>query len=729
VLIHGACDCTTLLLYCALVYAPNHSVAYRTHLVIPLLLVCSQLSRRGLAIPPWLGTVKILPSWFEKSPTYDPSAPPVKPTRQCVYGYRCHDTRSNIAISSEGRIIYHAAALVISIDGDRNQIFFEEHTDDILCLAQAQHDPNIIMTCQKASIAAKEVPGDPPTIIRGAKRPPFFSIRNVSTFERIAQCVELRIQDRFITACGFSCDGLHCAVAINSEKDENYVAVYNISTRKIVYQKSSARSQILGLAWSPTDPRTFVTVGKEYVSAWTFKATEGAIQETNIGSKVPAQTYNCVLFTSTGNQFLVGAADGGIYVYLASTLAPRKVFRVHEKAVNTICRYGKYFVSGGNDRRLCLLDNQLQPIWQVQFNFAVRAIASNPQGDLAVGTRGSELYFIPKEKQGPEGKCVPVANLDPPLTQSHYAGEIWGLATNPQKPSQFCTVGEDNQIIVWDAVTKSSISSALLNSEAGLTASKREASTSSDFPINHMARAVAYSPNGEHIAVGFNDGCISVFDSKSLKLITRKNVNQTNKSQQWIEDLKYSPNGKWLAVPTHGSSVRFLDVSAGYKIVAAYSNCDSALTALDWSADSTHVRTIALSGMVTFVNCEELPKAVRAQTSARFAAELNWASTTCKWSWDTMGVWAHEGRKIHDTSDINRVDACPSRGIVAAATDYGVVNVFRYPAPYSDNPKFIMNSHSLTGHSSHIPNVRFSSDGKYMFTVGGEDKTIIQWRV
>jgi len=33
------------------------------------------------------------------------------------------------------------------------------------------------------------------------------------------------------------------------------------------------------------------------------------------------------------------------------------------------------------------------------------------------------------------------------------------------------------------------------------------------------------------------------------------------------------------------------------------------------------------------------------------------------------------------------------------------------------------------GHSSHVTNVRFMSDDKYIISTGGEDQTVMQWRV
>jgi WD40 repeat protein len=54
--------------------------------------------------------------------------------------------------------------------------------------------------------------------------------------------------------------------------------------------------------------------------------------------------------------------------------------------------------------------------------------------------------------------------------------------------------------------------------------------------------------------------------------------------------------------------------------------------------------------------------------------------------------------------------------------DFSYVKAFRYPNfKGSSYLKFI-------GHSSHVTNVKFSSDDNYVITIGGFDKSIFQWK-
>ncbi len=53
------------------------------------------------------------------------------------------------------------------------------------------------------------------------------------------------------------------------------------------------------------------------------------------------------------------------------------------------------------------------------------------------------------------------------------------------------------------------------------------------------------------------------------------------------------------------------------------------------------------------------------------------------------------------------------------------MSVFKYPCPI-DSPAKAVIGH---GHSSHVTKVRFSEDDKYIFSTGGNDTTVMQWKV
>ena len=61
--------------------------------------------------------------------------------------------------------------------------------------------------------------------------------------------------------------------------------------------------------------------------------------------------------------------------------------------------------------------------------------------------------------------------------------------------------------------------------------------------------------------------------------------------RNWIQVLKYSPDGNTLAVGTHGMVIALLNVSRGYLCQGVLTAHNAAVTQLDWSADGRHIRS------------------------------------------------------------------------------------------------------------------------------------------
>ena len=81
-------------------------------------------------------------------------------------------------------------------------------------------------------------------------------------------------------------------------------------------------------------------------------------------------------------------------------------------------------------------------------------------------------------------------------------------------------------------------------------------------------------------------------------------------------------------------------------------------------------------------------------------------------------MWPH---LYADGSDINAVDRSNSKRYLVTGDDFSKINLFRYPACHQ---KQIYNSYK--GHSSHVTNIKFTYDDKFVISTGGLEKSIIQ---
>lgn len=89
------------------------------------------------------------------------------------------------------------------------------------------------------------------------------------------------------------------------------------------------------------------------------------------------------------------------------------------------------------------------------------------------------------------------------------------------------------------------------------TKGKSTASTMCSYPVHQQGRAIAYSSHHGHVAVSNNYGDIAIYDyndfSRKLTMLTAM--------KEWSEVMKYSPDGRYLAVGGHDDAVYIYTVS------------------------------------------------------------------------------------------------------------------------------------------------------------------------
>lgn len=98
-----------------------------------------------MAVKPWKGAIKAPTN----APKGDMSAPNQTLELEWAYGYRCHDSRSNLVYNSAGNMVYPVAGVCVTFSSQKNeQVHFRGHNDDVISLAQHPTDKDIIATGQ-----------------------------------------------------------------------------------------------------------------------------------------------------------------------------------------------------------------------------------------------------------------------------------------------------------------------------------------------------------------------------------------------------------------------------------------------------------------------------------------------------------------------------------------------------------------------------------------------------
>jgi len=140
--------------------------------------------------------------------------------------------------------------------------------------------------------------------------------------------------------------------------------------------------------------------------------------------------------------------------------------------------------------------------------------------------------------------------------------------------------------------------------------------------------------------------------------------------------MKYSPDGKFLAVGAHDDTVYIYAVSpkGDYSLHIKFEYIhSSAITAMDWTLDSVHLRVIDQAYCKQFYDvqtCEQVDDEV-----CNLTDHTLWATMTCKLGWEVSGVFPIGA----DGTDVNSVDINRNRTLIAAADDFGALNVYRFP--------------------------------------------------
>lgn len=88
-----------------------------------------------MAVKPWKGAIRAPTGWKQPPKNYD-EAPQVSVEPDWVYGYRGSMDKNNLKCMNDGSLCYMAAGLGVRLEADGSeQSFFQQHTDDITCIA------------------------------------------------------------------------------------------------------------------------------------------------------------------------------------------------------------------------------------------------------------------------------------------------------------------------------------------------------------------------------------------------------------------------------------------------------------------------------------------------------------------------------------------------------------------------------------------------------------------
>lgn len=593
-----------------------------------------------------------------------------------IHGYRGFDCRNNLHYLNDGAdIVYHAAGACIVHSLEKgSQSFYLEHTDDIICLTVNQHPkfPNVVATGQI---------GESPAV----------NIWNAESKETLS--IIRGFHTKGVCSVDFSASG-KLLLTVGIDKNHSF-AVWRWQDGSRIASGLGHTKRIFLAEFRPDSDSQFVSVGVKHVKFWTVAGSQllgkrGLLKKTgNSTQETKMQTMLSVAFGANETTF-TGSMCGDVYVWKGHMLA-RVVVRAHQDAVFTLYTSLKdgLIVSGGKEKpgrgssavKLWDQDMKKSKTFQLDSSNKQDVVKSvcRTKGKILVGTKGSEIFEI-DEKKG----SVTI------LGQGHGEGELWGLASHPTK-ELFASASDDTTIRIWDVPHKKMLNKAT---------------------IGTPARSLAYSPDGEKLAVGLKNGEFAILAMPALDMWGRK-----RDRSKAVQDLKFSPDSKYLAVASDEGSVDFYDISEGSALSRAgfCKGISSFAVQLDFSADSKHIQV----GTGSYQRLVYTVPGGKPVTETSAIQNITWATWTSVIGQEVIGVWPRNAEK----ADVNCAIVSGRGNAIATGDDFGFVKMFSFPSSelYAPHKKYV-------GHSAHVTNVKFIYDDRHLISTGGDDCCVFIWK-
>ena len=293
--------------------------------------------------------------------------------------------------------------------------------------------------------------------------------------------------------------------------------------------------------------------------------------------------------------------------------------------------------------------------------------------------------------------------------------------------AEFATAGSDGILRLWQADMHTLTASLALGSgpataldymqTMGVLRLPGELSSDSDAAVDYSLQS------HEHLAVGRDDGCVLVLDAAAVRRGREYQeclVVKLTQRTRCITDVKFAPNGAYLAVASYDNVIDVYMVKNKYTRWGVCRGHRDVIRHMDWASDSCTLRSNDSSQELLHWNVKTMRKGqISAVERAHELNDLAWCTATCPMTWATQGPC----QAYSDASEIAAVDRSPNGALLVAADVYGTLRVFRYPCVDE------VVSRRVLAHPGPVTNVRFVFDDSCVISLCGADMCLLQWKL
>jgi microtubule-associated protein-like 6 len=190
---------------------------------------------------------------------------------------------------------------------------------------------------------------------------------------------------------------------------------------------------------------------------------------------------------------------------------------------------------------------------------------------------------------------------------------------------------------------------------------------------------------------------------------------EDRKAKKIVNDIKFSPDGTSFAVASDDGRV-YIHEASDYSLRTVCAKSPSPVKTMDWSTNGKYLQGVTRAMDLVYYDVTN----GKPLSTPAIVRDAEWYTTTVPVGFSVQGIWP----QIDDGFDIQTVHRSKSGRLLAKGDDDGRVSVSYFPCTHEKEC-----IQALGGHATHITKVRFTADDQYLVSIGGFNRSVIQYKL
>ena len=643
-------------------------------------------------VKPWLENVIAPNIEIEENVSY----PNYNLKIEHVYGFKSENSRRNIFFYKQDQIIYSVSSICIiqNLDDNTQRLFGgfplkeekECHDNIITAIDFLNNEVGMVATGQCGLI-------------------PKILVWSPVDTEVVYARFEQPRESKEVSALCFDKTG-HYLASFGKDENNSYY-IFDLRKNELAFKKETGEKEfLLDLAFNKfisreDDNLELLLVGVNKIILSNIK---DRYHENLFKKQQKTGVFTSCCFVSK-NRFLVGGTTGKVSFYLDREKTHQK--KISNGSIQNITyqkQLSKIFVTDSLYKVYIIEDTLFTLRDSFALKSVVKSIDVNDDFQMILGLKNGDIILKHWEDK---------TKYEEVYLKSHSEGSIGGLAFVPEY--KILTSGEDNKILLWNLRSKKCESSGQINPLVKNTNPNIE----ENYIVGerNKSQCLAYHSSYEHVAVGINDGTITI--RHNPKDLNRKAVPDISVDESPIVNLEYTEYGDMLLVMTGNNNFYFLNVNNNYKKDRKI-KLESYIKSFDIDEQAHYMRCCMNNNRFNFYNLELREGTFVVEPDDENLRKASWKTNKCKFSYTMQGIFQGSTNPNY----ISVVCKANNKNLLAAGDDDFLLNLGNYPC-ITDNPKL----KKYRGHSGIIKKIIWNSNDNLIITIAENDKAIIVWSV